>query len=213
MEHKQYSRGRASLLRSSSFGSSRNTTCGEKELSDETKNGSVRDWVGSGMSKKVYRRGWLHGSVGNAKVLVSILVEALNFFEAFFIHNRIAKWRLGAWSIPGLPQQRNPATSPHTEGQEREPAALKNISGKRTIVGGGGWGGGGTKVAESNHVAWTTQQEGKSPRHWITWGRSELLGMRMPKDRGPLALKTLLVVNSHVHNSDDHFFLKFTLIV
>ena len=57
MEHKQYSRGRASLLRSSSFWSSRNTTCGEKELRDETKNGSVRDWVGSGMSKKVYRRG------------------------------------------------------------------------------------------------------------------------------------------------------------
>lgn len=57
MEHKQYSRGRASLLRSSSFGSSRNTTCGEKELRDGTNNGSVRDWVGSGMSKKVYRRG------------------------------------------------------------------------------------------------------------------------------------------------------------
>jgi len=31
------------------------TACGEKESRDETKNGS--DWVGSGMSKKVYRRG------------------------------------------------------------------------------------------------------------------------------------------------------------
>lgn len=163
MEHKQYSRGRASLLRSSSFGSSRNTTCGEKELSDETKNGSVRDWVGSGMSKKVYRRGWLHGSVGNAKVLVSILVEALNFFEAFFIHNRIAKWRLGAWSIPGLPQQRNPATSPHTEGQEREPAALKNISGKRTIVGGGDGGGGGRKWPKA--TSWHGQRSRRENLH------------------------------------------------
>ena len=103
MEHKHYSKGRASLLRSRSFGSSRNTPFGEKELRDEIKNRSVEDWVGSGMSQKVYRRGWFHGSVGNAEVLVSILVEALKFFEAFFIHNCIAKWRLGAWSIPGLP--------------------------------------------------------------------------------------------------------------
>ena len=98
-EHKQYSWGHASLLGSSLFGSSRNTSCGEKELRDEIKNESVEDWVGSGMSKKVYRGECLEGSVGNAEVLVSILVEALNFFEAFFIHHCIAKWRLGAWSI------------------------------------------------------------------------------------------------------------------
>ena len=51
-------------------------------------------------------------------------------------------------------------------------------------------------MAERNLVERITQQEGKSPCHWITRGCSELLGMRMPNDRGPLALKTLLVVNS-----------------
>ena len=146
MEHKQYSRGRASMLRSSYLGSSPNTGCGENELRDETKNGSVSDWVGSGMSEKVYRRGWFHGSVGNAEVLVSILVEALNFFEAFFIHNRIAKWRLGAWSIPG-------PWAPHTKGKERAPATLKNIIGKRTIGRGGGGGDGWKKPRGMDNAA------------------------------------------------------------
>ena len=69
--------------------------------------------------------------------------------------------------------------SPLTKGNEQALATLKNISGKKTI----GRGGGGTKMAERNLVVWTTQQEGR-------------LGMRMPNDRGLLALKTLLVVNS-----------------
>ena len=171
MEHKQYGRGRASMLRSSYLGSSRNTGCGENELRDETKNGSVSDWVGSGMSEKVYRREWFHGSVGNEEVLVSILVEALNFFEAFFIHNRIAM-AVGCLEYPGAmspPHKRKGTGTRHTEKYHWQKNHRK------------GWEGGGG-VAERNLVAWTTQQEGKSPRHWITWGWSELLGMRMQNE-------------------------------
>ena len=59
LEHKQYSRGRVCLLRSRSFGSSRNTPV--------------------------------------------LMGRKRNKERAFFINNFIAKWRLGSWSIQGLP--------------------------------------------------------------------------------------------------------------
>ena len=65
MEHKHYSRGRASRLRSRSLVRHATLLVGEKELRDEIKNESVEDWVGSGMSPRVISwLSWQRGGLG-----------------------------------------------------------------------------------------------------------------------------------------------------
>ena len=77
--------------------------------------------------------------------------------QKFQLTTASLKWRLGAWSIQGLPllaaspwieimpprlaQQRNLAMSPHTTGKEQAPVTLKkNISGEnqQSLEGGAG---------------------------------------------------------------------------
>ena len=73
-----------------------------------------------------------------------------NGFETINNVTASLKWRLGAWSIQGLPllaaspyieimppwmaQQRNPAMSPHPKGKEQTPVTLKNISGEKPTM-------------------------------------------------------------------------------
>ena len=97
--------------------------------------------------------------------------------------------------------------SPHSKGKEQAPVTLKNISGEKKnsnnknkayaeVV--AGRGGGEGENGWKNLVGWKKKKtaRGKTGRANESHDRcSELLGMRMPKDRWPQALKALLVVN------------------
>lgn len=75
------------------------------------------------------------------------------------------------------PWVRSPAMGPNRKGNKKATCH----TGERTT------GRGGEGLAERNLLAETTQHKGNS-------SCSEQAGMRIPTDRGPLALKTLLAV-------------------
>ena len=97
-------------------------------------------------------------------------------------------WITPPWlSQPGTIQPLAPTQARN----EQEPVTLKNNSGEdhRQRKAGGGRRGERKWLKETS---WHRQRSKKENQE----GCSKQLGMRMPKDRGPLALKTLLVVNS-----------------
>ena len=86
--------------------------------------------------------------------------------------------------------------SPHTKGKEQAPVTLENITGENNNNYNKAQGGGGGMV-ERTSSAEKTQHEGNLNAPNESHDRcSELLRMRMPRERWPLVLKALLVVNS-----------------
>ena len=113
--------------------------------------------------------------------------------------------------ITGTTVQHSPAMSPHTKGKVQAPITLENICGEKRkncnthnnkAWGEGQWGRGGGRGGESgwkNLMGWKNPAQKETDRANESHDRcSELLGMRMPKDRWAQALTctAILVVDS-----------------